>query len=101
MARSATKRARPTMPPAIPPAMAALFEFGTGLGVWTTDWSVGATVVLLPEIRAGVLATMVDVGPDTEVLELPVEEDGRRGTPEWIADMISAATVGLRVEVPF
>ena len=31
MARTASRRARPIIPPAIPPATAAVFDFGAGL----------------------------------------------------------------------
>ena len=53
MARTASSRARPTTPPAIPPATAAVFDFGAGLLVWNT----GLSVV----VAAGLLSTGVGV----------------------------------------
>ena len=55
MARSAIRRARPTIPPATPPAIAAVFGFGEGVMVWSVDWPVAVTVGTLLETEVEVV----------------------------------------------
>ena len=78
MARSAVTRARPTMPPATPPAIAALFDFEAGISVVTADGPAADIVGLLgAEVEARKLPMLVDVDNDTKLLAswLLVEED--------------------------
>lgn len=64
MARSATMRARPTTPPATPPAIAVVFDFGTAVVVWGANWpaDVAAGTLLETEVVAGtLLGNAIDV----------------------------------------
>lgn len=94
MVRSAITRARPTMPPATPPAIAALFDFEAGISVVIADGSAAVIVGLLEgKIEAGILSMLVDAGNDTELL---VEEDATFGSEVPIADWKMSATLKLR-----
>ena len=84
MARIPTRRARPTIPPATPPAIAAVFGFGADVSVdfdvvvsvWSAEWS--ATVA------AGVLvSTWLDVSKPSELL---VKEEVVLGTEALTAE---------------
>ena len=88
MMKSATRRARPTIPPATPPAIASVFGFGEGVVVWSVDRPAAVTVGTLPETEAEVVepcavdvpmtiptdvpAVLADVGDTTE--EMPSYE---------------------------
>lgn len=65
MARSVTSRARPTIPPATPPAIEAVFDVGTGLMV-CSGWGavVAAGMLSGAGIEVNVFASLADVGTD-------------------------------------
>ena len=67
MARSATRRARPTIPPTEPPAIAAVLGFGAGEAVWRADWLSAFAVCMLSEPDVE-LAALVDAGNEAKLL---------------------------------
>ena len=79
MARSPTRRARPAIPPATPPAIAAAFDFGAGVLldvlIGGGDWLATVTA----DVAAAVVALRTTEDDVKRCCELLVEEETMLG----------------------
>lgn len=95
MVRSAIRKARPTMPPATPPAIAAVFDFEVGVAVLGADGPAKFAVGTLPETddEVGVVVLRADGPTKFAVGTLPeIDVEVARLSP---VDISRSAPVGV------